>query len=171
MLSDDERRDIEAELSHYDMKQAACVEALKIVQRHQGWVSDDRIRDLAAMLEMTPDELDSIATFYSLIFRHPVGKHVILLCDSVSCWIVGYRLLHQHLRQRLGIGLGETTADGQFTLLPIPCLGACDRAPALMLDEELHGDLTPEKLDELLQPYEMRREGDGTTAHPEHPAG
>jgi NADH-quinone oxidoreductase subunit E len=170
MLSEVERREIEAEMAHYEFKQAACVEALKIVQRHRGWVSDESIRDVAAVLEMTPHELDSIATFYSLIFRHPVGRHVILLCDSVSCWIMGYPHLRQYLQTRLGLGLGETSADGQFTLLPMPCLGACDHAPTLMIDEELYGDLDPEKLDRVLDLYKMRREGDGATAHPEHPS-
>ena len=102
---------------------------------------------------MTPDELDGVATFYSLIFRRPVGQHVILLCDSISCWIMGYERLHTHLRSRLGITLGETTAVGQFTLLPIPCLGTCDHAPALMIDDELYRDLDPEKLDQVLEHY------------------
>lgn len=153
MLSDVERREIERELQHYEHKRAACIEALKIVQRHQRWVSDESIREVAAMLEMTPDELDSVATFYNLIFRKPVGKHVILLCDSVSCWIMGYRRLREHLQARLGIRLGETTADGRFTLLPIVCLGACDHAPALMIDDELYRDVDPQKLDAVLERY------------------
>ena len=171
MLSDVERREIEAELAQYEFKQAACVEALKIVQRHRGWVSDDGIRDVAEILEMTPHELDSVATFYSLIFRHPVGRRVILICDSISCWIMGYDEVCQHLQTRLGIALGETSADGQFTLLPMPCLGACDHAPALMIDEELYGGLNSEKLDRVLALYETRREGDGTTAHSEYQRG
>ena len=79
------------------------------------------------MLGMSLADLESVATFYSLIFRKPVGRHVILLCDSVSCWIMGYETVRDHLRRRLGIDLGETTPDGRFTLLTIPCLGACDR--------------------------------------------
>ena len=153
MLSDVERREIEAELRHYEHKRAACIEALKTVQRHQRWVSDESLHEVAAMLEMTPDELDSVATFYNLIFRKPVGKHVILLCDSVSCWIVGYERLRQHLQTRLGIRLGETTADGRFTLLPIVCLGTCDHAPAMMIEDELYRDLDPEELDAILAEY------------------
>jgi NADH-quinone oxidoreductase subunit E len=102
---------------------------------------------------MTPAELDAVATFYNLIFRKPVGKHVILVCDSVSCWIMGYERILQHLRDRLGIVLGETTADGVFTLLPIVCLGACDQAPAMMIDDELYGDLDAAKIDEILANY------------------
>jgi NADH-quinone oxidoreductase subunit E len=170
MLSDVERREIEAELQHYERKRAACIEALKIVQRHRGWVSDEGIHDLAALLEMTPDELDSVATFYNLIFRKPVGRHVVLLCDSVTCWIMGYEQLRERLTARLGVDLGETSADGQFTLLPIACLGACDHAPALMIGDELYRDLTPERLDDVLDRYRRGGDGDGATPHPEHPA-
>jgi len=102
---------------------------------------------------MTPAELDAVATFYSLIFRKPVGKHVILVCDSVSCWVMGYDKTMDHLTSRLGIRLNETSADGQFTLLPVACLGACDRAPAMMIDEMLYTDLSPEKIDEVLEEY------------------
>jgi NADH-quinone oxidoreductase subunit E len=153
MLTEEEKREIETELHHYEQKQAACVEAMKIVQRHRGWVSDESIRDIARLLEMTPDELDSVATFYNLIFRRPVGKHVILICDSVSCWIMGYKDLRQHLTDRLGINLGETTTDGRFTLLPIVCLGTCDHAPALMIDNELYRDLDPQRIDAILEKY------------------
>jgi NADH-quinone oxidoreductase subunit E len=154
MLTVDERWEIEAELKHYAQKQAACIDALKIIQRHRGWVSDEGIRDLAEFLQMSPDELDSVATFYNLIFRRPVGKHVILICDSVSCWIVGYDRIREHLTARLGIGLGETSSDGQFTMLPVPCLGACDHAPALMIGERLYEDLEPPIVDQILKSIE-----------------
>jgi NADH-quinone oxidoreductase subunit E len=152
LLTDDEKRQIEEEVKKVAYKQGACVDALKIVQKHRGWVSDE-IRGIAEMLDMTADELDGIATFYNLIFRRPVGKHVILVCDSISCWIMGYEPVKEHLKRRLGIGLGETTPDGQFTVLPVPCLGACDHAPAMMVDEELHLDLTDERIDEILERY------------------
>src|SRR5262245_18767119 len=171
MLSDTERQEIEAEIGHYAQKQAACIEALKIVQRHRGWVSDESLQDVATKLDMTPDELDGVATFYNLIFRRPVGAHVILLCDTISCWIMGYDRLRAHLKARLGVSLGETIADGRFTLLPIPCLGTCDHAPAMMIGEELYRDLDPDALDRILEQYTRRRGNDGTTAHPEHPAG
>ena len=153
MLSDIERQEIAAELGQYAQKQAACVEALKVVQRHRGWVSDESLREVAALLDMTPDELDGVATFYNLIFRRPVGQHVMLLCNSVSCWIMGYERLHEHVRASCGITLGETTPDGRLTLLPIPCLGTCDHAPALMVDDELYRDMDPEKLQRVLAQY------------------
>ncbi len=153
MLTSDERREIEAEMPRYEQKRAACIEAMKIVQQRRGWVSDEALKDVAEFLEMTADELDGVATFYNLIFRKPVGRHVILVCDSVSCWIMGYERLRRALSARLGIELGETTPDGRFTLLPIVCLGTCDHAPALMIDNDLHRDLTPEQLDGILERY------------------
>src|SRR6185312_6935165 len=153
MLSAEERREIEAELLHYPDKQAACIDAMKIVQRYRGWLSDESIREIAEFLGMSPDDLDSVATFYNLIYRKPVGRHVILLCNSVSCWIMGYDRLRERLCQRLGIQLGETTADRRFTLLPIVCLGTCDHAPALLLDNDLHRDLSPNSVDQILESY------------------
>lgn len=153
MLSDAERAEIEEELSHYPDKRAGCVEALKVVQRHRGWISDESLKSVAALLGMTCDELDGVATFYNLIFRKPVGRHVILLCDSISCWIRGSDAMRQSLRGRLAISMGETTPDGRFTLLPIVCLGACDRAPTMMVDDDLHGDLTVEKVHRVLEQY------------------
>ena len=153
MLTVEEKKEIEAEFPRYEIKSAVCVEALKIVQRHRGWVSDEALFAVAEFLEMTPAELDAVATFYNLIFRKPVGKHVILVCDSVSCWIMGYERVLGHLKARLGIDLGETTSDGLFTLLPIVCLGACDQAPAMMIDDQLYGHLDPAKIDEILANY------------------
>lgn len=153
MLSAAERQAIEAELAHYPDRRAVCIEALKIVQEHRGWVSDEGLRDVAELLGMSPDELDGVATFYNLIFRKPVGRHVILLCDSVTCWIMHYERLRIRLRERLGIEFGGTTADGRFTLLPVVCLGACDRAPVLMIDKDLHEHVDPDGLDAILERY------------------
>jgi NADH-quinone oxidoreductase subunit E len=152
VLSDEERREIEAAARGLPHRRAACVEALKIVQRHRGWVSDE-IAEIAGLLDMDPAELDGVATFSSLVFRRPVGRHVILVCDSVTCWILGSENLREHLERRLGVGLGQTTADGLFTLLPAACLGACDRAPAMMIDDELFPDLDAARIDAALERY------------------
>ena len=153
MLSPEERGEIEAEMVKYPNKQAACIDALKIVQRHRSWISDESIREIAEFLGMSADELDGVATFYNLIYRKPVGRHVILLCNSVSCWIMGYNRLRKRLCERLEIQPGETTADGRFTLLPIVCLGTCDHAPALMVDDDLHRDLSPDSAEQILERY------------------
>ncbi len=99
---------------------------------------------------LSAEEVDAIATFYDLVYRSPVGRHVIKVCDSVSCWITGEQRITTHLKRRLGIDWGETTADKVFTLLPIGCLGVCDAGPAMMVDGELYDRLTPERVDEIL---------------------
>jgi NADH-quinone oxidoreductase subunit E len=154
MLSDEQRREVLDELEHYPTKQAACIEALKIVQKHDRWVSDEAIQELADLIGMPAAELDSVATFFNLIYRRPVGRHVILLCDSVSCWLMGCNKIRAQLVDRLGIDYGQTTKDNRFTLLPMACLGTCDRAPAMMIDEQLHRDLTAESLDKILKATE-----------------
>ncbi len=153
MLTESEKRDILEELKSLPEKRAACINALNVVQRHRRWVSDESVRDIAEFLEMTPDEVDNVATFYNLIFRRPVGRHVILLCNSATCWMLGYESLLDGLKRRLGIELGQTTPDDRFTLLPVVCLGACDRAPVLMIDDDLHGPVDGEMLDALLERY------------------
>ncbi len=138
---------------HAEHKRAASTDALKLVQKRFGYISDNHLAEVAAILGMTPAELDAVATFYNLIFRRPVGRHVILLCDSVACWVMGEAAARAQLRDRLGIKPGETTADGRFTLLPIVCLGHCDHAPAMMVDEDQYGDLNAARLDEILERY------------------
>jgi len=153
LLTDDERTEILREIKRHPHKRAACVEAMKIVQKYRGWVSDE-IRDIAELLDMTPAEVEGVATFFSHIYTCPLGKHVIFVCDSISCWVGGYECIRDYLSKRLGIKPGETTSDGQFTLMPIACLGIWEHAPAMMIDDELYADLDPAKIDEILKRYE-----------------
>ena len=153
VLSAAEIEAVTALARQYEARRGACIEALRIVQRSHGWISDERLREVARLLDMSADELDGVATFYNLIFRRPVGRHVILICDSVSCWIMGYEALRDAFQTQLGVRLGETTADGRFTLLPIVCLGACDHAPTIMIDDDLHHDVDAARLDALLERY------------------
>jgi len=154
MLTAEEIKEIDKAISIVPYKKAACVEALKVVQQNRSYVSDESLKDVASYMDMSAEELDSVATFYNLIFRKPVGRHIILLCDSISCWVMGYENIKEQLTAKLKIGYGETTADGRFTLLPNPCLGTCDCAPALMIDKDLYRNLTIEQLDEILKKYE-----------------
>jgi NADH-quinone oxidoreductase subunit E len=154
MLSHEEIAEVEALIAEYPDPRAASIEALMAVQKHRRWVSDEALRDVAALIGMSASELEGVATFYNLIYRRPVGRHVILLCDSVSCYIVGYERIRRRLEEKLGIGFGQTTRDDRFTLLPIACLGACERAPALMIDEDLHWNVDASRLDEILARYE-----------------
>ena len=127
---------------------------MRIVQRHRGWLSDEALADIGEFLGVSVDELDSRATFSNMLFRRPVGRHVILICDSDCCYVMAYEQMREHISARLGIGLGETTADGRFTFLPIVCLAQCDHAPAMQIDDAFYGDLTPERIDEILERYD-----------------
>jgi NADH-quinone oxidoreductase subunit E len=153
MLSEEEIKEIEKEITQYPYPAVACIDALKIVQRHKGWVSDESVKDIAAMLNMSNEEVDGIATFYSRIYRKPVGRNIILICDSVSCMMLGYKSLYNHISKKLGIRFGETTSDSRFTLLPNSCLGDCDNAPAMMVNNDHFNKLTIEKIDEILENY------------------
>ncbi|WP_455382326.1 NADH-quinone oxidoreductase subunit NuoE [Salinispira pacifica] len=154
MLSDTERKLIDEELEHAVTPRSACVEALLVVQRSRGWVSDEALEEVAERLGMPAVELESIATFYNLIFRKQVGRHVIHVCDGISCWLTGGKELKENIQNALGIRPGETTEDGRFTLLPADCLGACDRAPAMIIDRKVYGPVKPETVKELLDSVE-----------------
>jgi NADH-quinone oxidoreductase subunit E len=153
MLTEEERKEILEESRQYPYPAVACIDALKIVQHHRGWISDESVKDIARLLEISNEEVDSVATFYSRIYRKPVGRNVILICDSVSCMIMGYGSIYEYLTGKLGISFGETTSDGRFTLLPISCLGDCDHAPVMMINNDHFNKLTVEKIDELLGNY------------------
>lgn len=151
VLSESEIKQINAEIEHMPYPQAVAIDALKIVQAHRGWVSDESLKAIARHLHMSAAELDGIATFYNLIFRQPVGEKVILLCNSITCWIKGYDKLQLQISQQLGIGLGQTTPDNQYTLLPVTCLGACDQAPVMMVGDELHQNLNEKSVEEIFR--------------------
>ena len=153
MLTEIEIEAINHEVSVVPYKKAAVIEALKIVQNQRGWISDESVEAVAEHLEMSPAEVDSVATFYNLIFRKPVGRHVILLCDSISCYVMDYQKIYEGLQQQLNVKFGQTTTDQRFTLLPNACLGCCDHAPALMIDEDLYRDVKVEELKNILSKY------------------
>jgi NADH-quinone oxidoreductase subunit E len=153
MLTEKEIHEIKEEMKLYPYPQAVCIDALKIVQHHRGWISDESVKDIAELLGMSAAEVDGVATFYSRLYRQPVGRHVILICDSMSCMIMGYESVYQHISQKLGIVFGETTPDNRYTLLPNSCLGDCDHAPAMMIDNDHYNNLEPGMLDKLLDQY------------------
>ena len=153
MLSDIERRELEVAVQHYSEKRGAAIDALLTVQRHRRWISDESLLDIAQFLEMTAEDLDSIATFYNLVFRKPVGRHVAFVCDSISCWIMGCEQIREQLKKHYDIDVGQTTRDGRLTVLPIACLGHCERAPAMMIDQDVYGEVAPDKIDIIMNKY------------------
>jgi NADH-quinone oxidoreductase subunit E len=144
-----EIEEITAEMSHYADKSAVSIEALKIVQKHRRWVSDDSLVAVAELLEISPAQLEAVATFYNLIYRRPVGKTVIHYCNSVSCWIMGAEQVRERLCKRLRVEPGEMSEDGEYTVLPIVCLGACDHAPVMLVGDQLRLDVTDDAVDEI----------------------
>jgi NADH-quinone oxidoreductase subunit E len=138
MLTEQEKKEILEEIKQYPYPAVACIDALKIVQHHRGWVSDESVRDIAETLDMSNEEVD---------------RNVILICDGISCMILGYESLYEYISKKLGITFGETTFDRRFTLLPISCLGDCDHAPAMMINNDHFNKLTVERIDELLDNY------------------
>ncbi|VFP81025.1 NADH-quinone oxidoreductase subunit E [Buchnera aphidicola (Cinara kochiana kochiana)] len=137
----------------YRDSRAVCIDALKIVQKHRKWVCSNSIIAISELLSIPVCEVESVATFYCHIFRKPVGFHVIRYCDSVVCFINGYRKIENQLISTLNIQPGETTSNNQFTLLPTCCLGACDKGPVMLVDENLYTNLTSTKVLELLDKY------------------
>ncbi|PWC10218.1 NADH-quinone oxidoreductase subunit NuoE [Brenneria roseae subsp. americana] len=154
VLSDAERDAIEHEKHHYEDARAASIEALKIVQKQRGWVPDGAISAIADVLGIPASDVEGVATFYSQIFRQPVGRHIIRYCDSVVCHINGYQGVQAALERKLSIKPGQTTFDGRFTLLPTCCLGNCDKGPSMMIDDDTHSHVKPEDIESLLEQYQ-----------------
>ncbi|GIZ13032.1 NADH-quinone oxidoreductase subunit E [Pseudomonas sp. NCCP-436] len=154
VLSETERSAIEHEMHHYEDPRAASIEALKIVQKERGWVPDGAADAIGEVLGIPASDVEGVATFYSQIFRQPVGRHIIRICDSMTCYIGGHESLLDSLKERLGIVPGQTTADGRFTLLPVCCLGNCDKAPAVMIDDDTYGNLDAQGIAQLLEDYQ-----------------
>ena len=152
-LSEAERSAIEHELHHYEDSRAASIEALKIVQKARGWVPDGAIDAIAELLGIPASDVEGVATFYSQIFRQPVGRHIIRVCDSMVCYINGHEQLLAGLKEVVNLVPGQTSPDGRFTLLPVCCLGNCDKGPAIMIDDDTYGGLDPVTLLKTLEAY------------------
>ncbi|MDD5411023.1 MAG: NADH-quinone oxidoreductase subunit NuoE [Methylobacter sp.] len=148
-LSPAEIREINAEMRHYEDKTAVSIEALKIVQKHRRWVSDECLVAVAELMDISPAQLEGVATFYNLIYRQPVGKTVIHYCNSVTCWMLGSDQIRERLCRHLNVEPGEMSADGEYTILPIVCLGACDHAPVVMVGDELKLDITEDAVNKI----------------------
>ena len=144
---------LQAQISKADQPRELAVDVMFVLQNHYGNLSNEALEEGAELLGMTPLELEEIATFYDFIYREPVGKFVIHVCDGVVCWMNGLQSVVDYLYQKLGIRLGETTEDGLFTLLPTACIGYCDLSPAVLVNGRPYGPLTPEKIDDLLQKF------------------
>jgi len=161
MVPETLRKELSDHCGHYPSRQVGLIYVLQKLQEHYGgWLPDEAITEAADIVGIPAAEVEGVATFYNWFFREPVGKTIIACCDSISCYLCGSEQIVAHLEARLGIRMGETTADGQFTLLPVVCLGNCDRAPSIMVGETLYERVTPAMIDEILAGYQSGvREG------------
>jgi NADH-quinone oxidoreductase subunit E len=151
MLPDETLKNLQHKMSTAEHPRELAVEVMFALQRHYGYLSDEALREGALLLEMNALELEELATFYDFIYRRPVGKYVIHVCDGLMCWMLNHQSVLDYLCQRLGIASGGTTEDGLFTILPVGCIGYCDHAPAMLINGRMVGPLTPESLEEILQ--------------------
>ena len=150
-LTEDLKLDIAKKyFPRYPTKRAVLLPALHVVQHQYGWIPTAAMEEIAAFLEITPAEVMDTATFYEEYWLKPKGKYLIQVCRSLSCEICQSKQLTEHVQKKLNLEIGETTADGRFTLVELECLGSCGTAPAALVNEVLHENLTPEKLDAVL---------------------
>jgi len=153
LINAESRAEIDQWIAKYpaDQKQSAVMAALRILQdQNKGYLTSDLIDAVAEYLEMEPIAVYEVATFYSMYELEPVGRHKICVCTNISCMLCGSSEIVKHLEERLGVGLGETSSDGRFTLKEVECLGACVDAPMFQIGDSYYGDLTPEKIDKIL---------------------
>ena len=150
MIPESLKMELKARVAEAVTNREAAVDVMKELQLHYGWFSDEAVAEAAEILGLSTLQVEELATFYELIYRRPVGKRVIHVCDSISCWSVGCEAIMEHLKTRLGVEEGGTTADGLFTLVPCACLGNCGEGPTMMIGNTLYGRLTPERVDEIL---------------------
>ena len=150
-LSAEALKKIEAVVGRYPSKPAALLPVLNIIQREQGFISEEAETWAAETLGLPRIRVGEAVSFYSLLRRRPAGRYILQVCRNISCSMAGSESLIRHLETRLGIRAGETTPDGLFTLAAVECLGLCDHAPCLMVNDEDHGPVTAKAADEILR--------------------
>lgn len=154
MLSESACRQIQALIGKYPQKRSALIPSLQLAQKEAGYISADIVGEVADLFNLSPNEVYEVVSFYTMFYRKPVGKHVVQVCTNISCMLCNAEGILAHLTERLGIGPGETTPDKKFTLLEVECLGSCGTGPVVQINEDYHEDLTPEKLDRILDSLE-----------------
>ncbi|MGB5748161.1 MAG: NADH-quinone oxidoreductase subunit NuoE [Desulfobacterales bacterium] len=162
MLPEDLKNSLKAKVGAVDHPREMVVDIMFAIQEHYGHLTDEGVEETARLVGMSPLEVEQLATFYTFIFREPVGKYVIHVCDSVVCWMNGFETIKDYLSKKLGIQDGETTPDGLFTILPVCCVGYCDQSPAILINKKVYGNLTTEKIDEIIESLKTEAEAPDT---------
>jgi len=149
-LSKETWEKIEKAASKYPDRRSILLPALWAAQYEFGYLSEDVIEAVAAAVGVSSAKAQGVATYHSLLWKQKVGKYVVMLCTNIACTLLGAETILEHLENKLGIHEGETTPDGMFTLLEVECIGSCGTAPAMVVNETFHYDLTVEKVDRIL---------------------
>jgi len=157
MISDGTKKAIIALQQRYPVKRSALIPALHLVQAEVGYLPLAIQHEVAALFDIDPNEVNAVVTFYDMFFDKPVGKHLVHVCKNISCMLRGSDELLTKLCDKLQVAPGETTADGEFTIIPSECLASCDRAPMILIDDMVHGPIADSDLDSLLEEAKKRR--------------
>jgi len=155
MISEQAKQRMRDLAARYPVARSAVMPALHMVQQEEGYITDEGLQAVAEALNMTTDDVESVATFYTMYYQQPKGKKVIKVCNSISCYLRNCDALIEHFQQRLGIKPGETTPDGKYTLMTVECLASCTTAPALQVNDEFVENVTIESADALLAELEQ----------------
>jgi NADH-quinone oxidoreductase subunit E len=156
MISETKRQQFDELVARYPEKRSALIPLLHEVQAEVGYLSPEAVAWVAGYLELSPADVLSVASFYDMLHLEPVGKHLIYVCQNLTCALRGSERVIRHLETTLGIRMGETTPDGKITLRRMECLASCGTAPSIQVDGEYHHQVTPEALDALLA--DLRRD-------------
>jgi NADH-quinone oxidoreductase subunit E len=151
MIPPELRQQLEIRIRKAEEPREQAINVMFLIQRHYGYLTDAGVREAAELLGLTPLEVEELATFYDFIYREPVGRYVLHVCDGVVCWMFHEGSLFDYMCRKLEVCAGQVSADGMFTVLPTACIGYCDHAPAMMINGQFYGPLTPEKIDEILE--------------------
>jgi NADH-quinone oxidoreductase subunit E len=150
MLKNENIKKIEDLKARYPTTKALVLPALWIAQEQEGYVSEDMMKEIATLLDVPFGHVLGVVTFYTMFHTKPIGKRHVEVCTNVSCMLRGSKAIVEHLEKRLGVSMGETSADGQWTLSEVECMGSCGTAPMFAVGEEYYENLTPEKIDSIL---------------------
>jgi NADH-quinone oxidoreductase E subunit len=150
VLSENAKAEIKQIRGKYPDPRSALLPALYVAQRERGWLSPEVMRDVAEVMDLPSTEVASVASFYTMFNRQPVGENLIQVCTNISCSLLGAGHIVEYLKSKLGIDMGETTPDNRFTLVTVECLGSCGTAPMMQINDTYYEDLTEEKIDRVL---------------------
>jgi len=151
VLSENAKAEIKQFKGKYPDPRSALLTALHLAQREHGWLSPEVMCDVAEVMELPPTEVASVASFYTMFNRQPVGENLVQVCTNISCSLLGAEHIVEYLKSKLGIDVGETTPDNKFTLVIVECLGSCGTAPMMQINDTYYESLTEEKIDRILE--------------------